>query len=86
MNANSKITKFKQSRDYRDICYFITHVRDRDVRNSCLEQLGYKIGLNIILSQDNDIPSAVIIGERGEYRVQTSRSFNYIVDCAICEK
>ena len=42
----SKNEKFK--RDYRDICYFVDHVKNVDFRISLIKSLGYKIGVNIV--------------------------------------
>lgn len=37
------IQNFKGTRDYEDISYMITHIKDTQVRTSVIEQLGYVI-------------------------------------------
>jgi hypothetical protein len=59
----SKKDKFQ--RDYRDICYFIDHVRDIDFRISLIKSLGYKIGVNIVKEGSNKEKS-ITIGKRKE--------------------
>ena len=69
----SKKEKFQ--RDYRDICYFVDHVRNIDFRISLIRSLGYKIGVNIVTSK------------RNEMRVQIAPVLprSQIVQCAIVE-
>lgn len=64
----AKINK-KYVRDYRDICYFIKHVKNIDLRISLIKSLGYKIGVNIV-RQGIDDETSVTIGKRKEYRIQ----------------
>ena len=35
-------------RDYRDICYFVDHVKDVKLRIDLIKSLGYNIGVNIV--------------------------------------
>ena len=80
----SKKDKFK--RDYRDICYFIDHVRDIDFRISLIKSLGYKIGVNIVKEGSNKEKS-ITIGKRKEYRIQIAPVLprSPLVQCAIVE-
>lgn len=64
-----EIEEFIKSQDYRDICYLIDHIDDQDIFNSCVEELGYKVGVDIF---DNRKPlklKAVYKGDKGEFRV-----------------
>jgi hypothetical protein len=80
----SKKEKFQ--RDYRDICYFVDHVRNIDFRISLIRSLGYKIGVNIVTSKD-DKEKSITIGKRKEYRIQIAPVLprSQIVQCAIVE-
>jgi hypothetical protein len=80
----SKKEKFQ--RDYRDICYFVDHVRNIDFRISLIRSLGYKIGVNIVTSK-NDKEKSITIGKRKEYRIQIAPVLprSQIVQCAIVE-
>lgn len=72
-------------RDIRDIFYFIDHVNNEDALCSIIEELGYKIGVNI--RTDNCKKKDISIGKRQELRVQlsdASPSFP-LVNCAIIE-
>ena len=73
-------------RDYRDICYFIDHVRDIDFRISLIRSLGYKIGVNIVRG-DEDKEKTITIGKRNEYRIQIAPVLprSPLVQCAIVE-
>jgi hypothetical protein len=82
--SSKKTNNFK--RDYRDICYFIDHVKDIDFRVDLIKSLGYKIGVNIVKGND-DKEKSITIGKRKEYRIQiapTSRK-SPLVKCAIVE-
>lgn len=72
-------------RDYKDICYFIDHTTNVKFRKSLIEQLGYKIGVDV--KRKGCKPKDVIIGKRNEKRVQISEAVdNYpLVMCAIIE-
>lgn len=83
MGSKKKID-FK--RDYRDICYFIDHVRDIDFRVDLIKSLGYKIGVNIV-KDNKDKEKSVTIGKRKEYRIQIAPATKKspLVKCAIIE-
>lgn len=66
----AKINK-KYARDYRDICYFIKHVKDINLRIDLIRSLGYKIGVNIV-KKGVDEEATITIGKRKEYRIQIS--------------
>lgn len=70
-------------RDYRDICYFIDHVKDINLRISILKSLGYKIGINIVNSKNKE--KDITIGKRKETRIQVSKKLKYapIAKCVI---
>jgi hypothetical protein len=57
------------TRDFNDIEYFIDHVENIDARIDVLEKLGYKIGVDVV-SKDSDKVKKVIVGKRGELRIQ----------------
>ena len=73
-------------RDYRDICYFIDHVKDIDFRVSLIKSLGYKVGVNIVKG-DEDVEKRITIGKRKEYRIQIEPTVKKspLVKCAIIE-
>jgi hypothetical protein len=76
----------KFNRDYRDICYFIDHVKDIKYRIDLIKSLGYKIGVNIV-RRGIDNEKSIVIGKRNEYRVQivpTSEK-SPLAECAIVE-
>ena len=50
-----KIKEFVSSKDYRDIVYMVDHIKNHETLCSCLEDLGYKIGIDIILKRDRPI-------------------------------
>ena len=69
--------------DIRDICYFIDHVKNIDLRVDVIRQLGYEIGYNV--SYDGCKEKDIIIGKRNEMRIQISSktSSSPLVRCAI---
>ena len=73
-------------RDYRDICYFIDHVKDIDFRISLIESLGYKIGVNVV-RKGIDAEKSITVGKRNEYRIQISPVMKNspLVKCAIID-
>ena len=81
---SKKNEKFK--RYYRDICYFIDHVKDIDFRVDLIKSLGYKIGVNIVKGND-DKEKSITIGKRKEYRIQITPTTKTspLVQCAIVE-
>ncbi len=83
MSKKNKIHLFKQSQDYKDICYMIDHVKDISVRLDILEKLGYHIG-NDIVKFDLGVKN-IIIGKRNEIRIQVTPKYKNIniANCAI---
>ena len=79
----SKKDKFQ--RDYRDICYFVDHVKDIDLRIDLIKSLGYNIGVNIV--NESSVEKSVTIGKRNELRIQIAPVLprSQIVQCAIVE-
>jgi hypothetical protein len=71
--------------DVRDICYFVTHVKNLDLRVSLIESLGYRIGVDIATSYCHE--KMVTIGKRKEVRVQITpkTSKSPLVKCAIID-
>lgn len=80
---DKKIKSFMESQDYIDICYMIDHVSNASIRNSCLEDLGYSIGLNLLSENDKNESKHVIIGAKGEFRVQSNVAEGDFADCVI---
>ena len=72
-------------RDYRDICYFVKHVKDVKLRIDILKQLGYRIGADVALKNSKIMD--VTIGKRNEKRIQISsvESKYPLVACVILE-
>ena len=73
------------SRDYRDICYFVDHVRNIKLRVDLIKSLGYKIGYNIV--KEGDKEKSITIGKRNEMRIQIAPVLKTspLVQCAIVE-
>ena len=73
------------SRDYRDIGYFVKHVKDLELRESLLKELGYRIGLNVLKKGDTEM--TVTIGRRGERRIQITPQLSKtpVAKCVIIE-
>ena len=67
--SSKKKAKGNFERDYRDICYFIDHVKDIDFRVDLIKSLGYKVGVNIVKG-DGDKEKSITIGKKKEYRIQ----------------
>ena len=57
------------TRDFNDIEYFIDHVSNINARIDVLQKLGYKIGVDVV-TKETDIVKKVIVGKRGELRIQ----------------
>lgn len=57
-------------RDFRDICYFIDHVTDVNLRVDLLRSLGYKVGVNIVTNNSKE--KEIVIGHRNEKRIQVA--------------
>ena len=72
-------------RDYRDIGYFVKHVRNLELRISLLRELGYRIGLNVVKKGDKVMD--VTIGKRGERRIQVTPQLTKtpVAKCVILE-
>lgn len=77
--------KEKFERDYRDICYFIDHVKNLDLRVDVIKSLGYKIGFDIVKKDNKE--KDIIIGKRKERRIQITPQMKYapLAQCAIVE-
>jgi len=72
-------------RDYRDICYFIDHVRDLKLRIDLIKSLGYKIGVNVV-RRGIDNEKSITVGKRNEYRIQIAPTSKApLVQCAIID-
>ena len=71
--------------DYRDICYFIKHVKNLKLRVSLIESLDYKIGFDVVTSTSHE--GQITIGKRKDVRVQITpqERNNPLVKCAIIE-
>lgn len=63
--------KKNYERDFNDIEYFIDHVDNIDARIDVLKKLGYKIGVDVV-TKETDRVKKVIVGKRGELRIQIS--------------
>ena len=86
MNNEQKIIKsFKKTQDYRDICYMIDHITMYDIMISCIEDLNYKIGLNILTSKEKGNIKNITLGKKGEIRIQLTKTKNNCNICAIIE-
>lgn len=72
-------------RDYRDISYFVKHVKDTNLRVDILRQLGYKLGVDVAKKDSSEM--TVIIGKKNEKRIQiTPIEGKYpLVMCVILE-
>jgi len=70
-------------RDYRDICYFIDHVKNVELRVDILKSLGYQIGINVV--GDKSKEKDIIIGKRKEKRIQITPKFEYgpVAQCVV---
>lgn len=66
----SIIENFKHSQDYIDIGYMVTHVNDLNLRLSCLEDLGYRIGVNVV-KIDSKVMD-ITIGKNKDIRIQVT--------------
>lgn len=73
------------TRDIRDICYFIDHVKELDFRTSLIEELGYRIGFDVarVDCKEKDI----IVGKKKEIRIQITPKEKHspLVKCAIID-
>lgn len=64
-----RIEAFTQSNHYKDICHMIDYIENQDIFNSCMEELGYKIGIDLNTKDMKRPLKSVIIGANGEFRV-----------------
>lgn len=86
MSQKEKIIKsFKESQDYKDLCYMVDHIPAQDIMISCVEDLHYKIGLNILTSKRKNNIKDIILGGKGEIRMQLTKTKNKRNVCAIIE-
>ena len=71
--------------DIRDICYFVKHVKNLNLRISLIESLGYRIGVNVVTKCNYEME--VTIGKRKEIRVQITPQLGKtpIAKCAIID-
>ena len=74
-----------RSRDIRDICYFIDHVKDINFRISLIKELGYKVGVNVVTNKCRE--KDITIGKRKETRIQIAPKDKLLpfAACAIIE-
>lgn len=80
-----KLKKFKASQDFIDICYMVDHVKEWKPRLNCLQQLGYRIGINILREKNYDVKT-ITIGKRNELRMQvTPKDKKNLAACVIIE-
>jgi hypothetical protein len=70
-------------RDYRDICYFIDHVKNIELRISILKYLGYQIGINVVGKDARE--KDVTTGKRKEKRIQITPKYDYapVAQCVV---
>jgi hypothetical protein len=70
-------------RDYRDICYFIDHVKNIELRVSIIQSLGYRLGINVVT--DKNYEKEITIGKRQETRIQITPKFKYspVAQCVV---
>jgi len=73
------------ARDYRDIGYFVKHVKDIDFRVDLIKSLGYRIGLNVVTKNNKEMD--VTIGKRNETRIQITPQLSKtpVAKCVILE-
>ena len=78
--------EFRETQDYKDICYMIDHVDDLNARISVLQELGYRIGVNVI--KPWNMLKSILIGKDKKFRVQiTPRVGNLnFAQCVIIDK
>lgn len=71
--------------DYRDIMYFVCHVKNLPFRFSLIEELGYSLGWNVTSRDSKE--GSIVNGAQGELRVQIEPSQPKfpLVRCAIIQ-
>lgn len=62
--------------DFMDINWVINHVKNLPQRIDVFKKLGYKIGYNVFTSKNNNFIKSVIIGKKGELRIQVSEKLD----------
>lgn len=72
-SKKKRIEEFVRSIDYRDICYFIEHVKNISFRKSLLEELGYRIGIEF--PKTNNQLYNVYIGKKNDLRMFITDKF-----------
>lgn len=77
-----KIDEFKDTRDFRDICYMVDHVHEIPPRLDVLEKLGYKIGV-MVVKDDTNFKKIVLSKNKKDFRIQVTPKFTSI-NCAKC--
>lgn len=60
--------EFRETQDYKDICYMIDHVDDLNARISVLEELGYRVG--VVTIKPWNMLKSILIGKDNNFRVQ----------------
>lgn len=58
--------------DFMDINWVIDHVQDIKPRIDILKELGYRVGYNLYVNKNKSVLKSMIIGKRGELRIQVS--------------
>lgn len=58
--------------DFMDINWVIDHVKDIKPRIDILKELGYRVGYNLYVNKNKNALKSMIIGKRGELRIQVS--------------
>ena len=73
------------ARDYRDIGYFVKHVKDLDFRVDLIKSLGYRIGLNVVTKENKEMD--ITIGKRKETRIQITPQLGItpVAKCVVLE-
>lgn len=71
--------------DYRDIGYFVKHVKDLDFRVDLIKSLGYRIGLNVVTKENKEMD--ITIGKRKETRIQITPQLGItpVAKCVVLE-
>ena len=72
MNGKGK----NYSADFMDINWVIDHVKDIKPRIDILKELGYRVGYNLYVNKDKSALKSMIIGKRGELRIQVSEKIS----------
>jgi hypothetical protein len=58
--------------DFMDINWVIDHVGNLKNRIEILEELGYKIAYNVYINKEKSFIKSIIVGKKGELRIQVS--------------